>query len=45
MMSYKSKRTTRSVTESEIYAFADAFDCAYPLKYDLERIFKKHIPV
>ncbi len=43
--SYKSKRVTRSVLGSEIYAFADAFDYGFTMKNDLERILGQHIPL
>ena len=34
--SFKSKRVTRSVLGAETLAFAEAFDCVYVLKVDLE---------
>lgn len=41
--SYKSRRMARSVLGAETYAFADAFDQAYMLKHDLERIMKQNV--
>lgn len=35
--SYKSKSFIRSVLGCEVMAFADAFDLAYTLKFDLEK--------
>ena len=43
--SYKSKRVTRSVLGSEVMAFADAFDMAYTIKYDLQIMLNKIIPI
>lgn len=43
--SYKSRRVSRSVLGSEIYAFADGFDYAYGLKADLELMIKKIVPI
>ncbi len=43
--SFKNKRTARRVLGSKIYAFGDAFDNTYSLKYDLEHIFKRHVPI
>jgi Reverse transcriptase (RNA-dependent DNA polymerase) len=43
--SYKSKRVTRSVLGGEIHAFADAFDCAFTLKHDLEGLLCQKVPV
>lgn len=36
--SYKSKLIVRSVFGGETYAFADGFDSAFMLQYDIERI-------
>lgn len=44
-VSYKSKRSTRSVLGSEVMAFADAFDMAYTLKFDLQKILGKELPL
>lgn len=41
--SYKSKRVTRSVLGSEVMAFADAFDMAYTIKYDLQHIIQNRV--
>lgn len=43
--SHKSKRATRSVLGSEVMAFADGFDVAYSLKYDLQVILNQQIPL
>lgn len=43
--SHKSKRATRSVLGSEVMAFADGFDVAYSLKYDLEHMMQQKIPL
>lgn len=43
--SYKSKRIVRSVLGGETYAFADGFDAAYMLRYDLERMLMRRIPM
>lgn len=39
--SYKSRRVVRSVLGGEIYAFADGFDVAYMLRFDLESILNR----
>eukprot|EP00170_Pyropia_yezoensis_P001479 contig_6504_g1483 len=43
--SKKSRRVVRSIMAGEVYAFANAFDEALVIKYDLERIYHKHIPL
>jgi hypothetical protein len=43
--SYKSRRVTRSVLGGEVHAFADAFDIAYALKHELERLINHRIPL
>lgn len=43
--SRKSLRVVRSVLAGEVYAFAEAFDEAFIIRYDLERIYGKHIPL
>lgn len=43
--SHKSKRVSRSVLGSETMAFADAFDMAYVIKYDLQLMLGKVIPI
>lgn len=37
--SKKARRVVRSIMAGEVYAFADAFDTAFILKHDLERIY------
>ena len=41
--SYKSKRIVRSVLGGETYAFADAFDVAFNIRYDLKRLLNKEV--
>jgi hypothetical protein len=42
--SYKSRRVTRSVLNVEILVFANAFDCAYTLRKDIEKMLgRKHL--
>jgi hypothetical protein len=43
--SYKSRRVVRSVLAGELHAFIDAFDFAYTLKRDLERMLEIEVPV
>jgi Reverse transcriptase (RNA-dependent DNA polymerase) len=43
--SYKSRRVTRSVLGGEILAFADAFDCAYTLRKDIEKMLGRKVPL
>lgn len=43
--SKKSRRVVRSITAGDVYAFANAFDEAFVLKYDLEKIYGQHIPL
>lgn len=42
---YESQRVVWSVPGGDVYAFADAFDLAYTLKFDLERTFDQYIPI
>ena len=41
--SHKSRRIVRSVLGGEVYAFADAFDYAYTMRHDLQRILGRNI--
>ena len=41
--SYKSKRVVRSVRGGEMYAFDDAFDAAFSIRHDLQRLLKKDV--
>lgn len=43
--SYKSKRVLRSVLGGETLAFSDAFDAAYSIRHDLQRILRREIPL
>lgn len=43
--SKKNRRITRSILGGEVCAIAEAFDAAYTLKYDLENILKRKIPL
>ena len=43
--SYKSRRVSRSVLCSETMAFADAFDMAFAIRYDLSRMMNSHVPI
>ena len=43
--SQKSRRVTRSTMAAETFAFADAFDAAFSLKHNLERLLGRHIPL
>lgn len=43
--SQKSKRVTRSVLGSETMAFADAFDMAFVIKHDLQRMINNIVPI
>lgn len=45
MNSYKSKRLTRSVSESKVMAFVDSFDMAYSFTHDVKAILKSHTPL
>ena len=48
VLTYSSKKARRivgSIVAGEDYAFADAFDAAYILKYDLERVYNQPLPV
>ena len=39
------KRVVGSIMAGEIYAFAEGFDCAYAIKYALERTYGRRIPI
>jgi len=41
----KARRIVRSIMAGEVYAFADAFDAAYILKHDLERVYRQPLPL
>ena len=41
--SHKSRRIVRSVLGGEVYAFADAFDYAYTMRHDLQRLLGRNI--
>jgi len=43
--SAKSRRVVRSIMAGEVYAFAKAFDEAFVIKHDLERIHHQHMPL
>lgn len=43
--SKKCKRVVRSILGGEVYAFAEAFDRAIMIRYDLEAIYKTEIPL
>jgi hypothetical protein len=43
--SHKSRRVTRSSMAAEALAFADAFDHAFILKHDLQRILGREVPL
>lgn len=43
--SKKSRRVVRSIMAGEVYAFANAFDEAFIIKYDLERLYKQPVPL
>lgn len=43
--SFKSRRVTRSVLGAKVMAFADAFDCAFVLKRNLQHLVGRHIPL
>ena len=43
--SYKSRRVTRSVPGAELYLFYDAFDYAYVMHQDLEKILQQRVPL
>lgn len=43
--SKKSRRVVRSIMAGEVYAFANAFDEAFVIKHDLERIYHQHVPL
>lgn len=42
-ISHKSKRSFRSVIESEVVAFADALDMSHTLKFSLEKMHEKRL--
>ena len=44
-VSKKARRIVRSIMAGEVYAFADAFDAAYILKHDLERVYGQPLPL
>ena len=43
--SFKARRVTRSILGAEVYAFTDAFDCAFSFKHDLQKMLNKEIPL
>lgn len=43
--SRKCKRVVRSVMAGEVYAFSEALDEAFVIRYDLERLYNQHIPL
>ena len=43
--SKKARRVVRNIMAGEVYAFADAFDAAYILKHDLERVYDQPLPM
>lgn len=43
--SKKSRRVVRSIMAGEVYAFANAFDEAFIIKHDLERVYKQRVPL
>lgn len=43
--SYKSSRVTRSSTAGETLAFSDAFDHAYLMGHDLQRMLSQQVPI
>ena len=43
--SRKSRRVVKSIMAVEVYALADAFDAAFIIKHDLERIYDQHLPL
>ena len=43
--SYKSRRVTRSVLSAEVIAFADLFDDAVALRYQIEQALKRAVPM
>ena len=43
--SSKSRRVVKSIMAVEVYAFADAFDAAFIVKNDFERIYDQHLPL
>lgn len=43
--SRKCKRVVRSVMAGEVYAFSTAFDEAFVLRYDLEQLYCRHVPL
>lgn len=43
--SRKCKRVVRSIMAGEVYAFSAAFDEAFVIRYDLERLYSRHIPL
>ena len=43
--SKKARRVVRSIMAGEVSAFSDAFDAAYILKHDLERVYDEPLPL
>lgn len=43
--SYKCKRVVRSVLGGETHAFVDSFDAAYAIRYDMQQMINKNIPL
>eukprot|EP00168_Porphyra_purpurea_P016741 TRINITY_DN552_c0_g1_i1.p1 TRINITY_DN552_c0_g1~~TRINITY_DN552_c0_g1_i1.p1 ORF type:complete len:862 (-),score=144.43 TRINITY_DN552_c0_g1_i1:471-2858(-) len=43
--SKKSRRVVQSIMAGEVYAFSAAFDEAYTLRYDLEQLYGRPIPI
>lgn len=43
--SRKCRRVVRSIMAVEVYAFSEAFDEAFIIRYDLERLYGQHIPL
>lgn len=43
--SYKCKRVVRSVLGGETHAFADSFDAAYAIRYDIQKMVKQNVPL
>jgi len=43
--SRKSRRVVKSIMAGEVYVFADAFDAAFIIKHDLERIYDQLLPL
>ena len=43
--SRKCRRVVHSIMAEEVYAFTAAFDEAFIIRYDLERLYGRHIPI